>query len=256
MSSNHSEINVLEFENQSLGDRHIATEIADLLKQKQAEGKMAVLGLATGSSVLGVYKELIRMHKEEGLSFKNAITFNLDEYYPISKDHKQSYHTYMSEKLFSHVDILPENAHLPDGTKTDKNKEVLCKEYEDKIAQAGGIDLQLLGIGRNGHIGFNEPGSSIESETRFIELDSVTRNDAAPAFGGLENTPTHAITMGVASILRAKKIILMAWSTNKASIISKVIKSDPTSDIPATFLKTVANVTFVLDKEAASEIGK
>lgn len=232
----------------------VAKEIADLIIDKQAKGEMCVLGLATGSSPIKVYEELVRMHKEEGLSFSNVITFNLDEYYPMSKDNIQSYHFFMHEHLFNHVDILPKNIHIPDGMVAIEDLREYCIYYEEMIKASGGIDLQLLGIGRTGHIGFNEPGSHINSETRSITLDYITRVDAASSFLGIDNVPKKAITMGIRTVRKAKRIILLAWGDNKSSIIRKTIEGEISSKIPATYLQNHQNATFILDIEAASEL--
>ena len=196
------------FESSKIASRSVAQEIADLIREKQAEGKLCILGLATGSTPTTVYGELVRMHKEEGLSFKNVVTFNLDEYYPMQPDALQSYVRFMNEYLFDHVDILPENIHVPDGTLPKEEVHEYCLEYENKIAAYGGLDLQVLGIGRTGHIGFNEPGSGINSRTRLITLDHITIIDAASDFFGEENVPRKAITMGVGTIMEAKRVIL------------------------------------------------
>ena len=185
--------------------RLVATEIATLIRSRKAEGKPAVLGLATGSTPTSIYAELVRMHKEEGLSFANVVTFNLDEYYPMQPEDLQSYVRFMKEHLFNHIDIKPENVHVPDGTVPVENIADYCRDYEAQIAASGGIDIQLLGIGRTGHIGFNEPGSDQSTRTRMITLDSVTRIDAASDFFGAENVPRRAITMGVGTILEAQK---------------------------------------------------
>ncbi|NPA42818.1 MAG: glucosamine-6-phosphate deaminase [Chlorobi bacterium] len=232
----------------------VAREIADLIRRKQEEGKPAVLGLATGSSPIKVYDELVRMHREEGLSFKNVITFNLDEYYPMEPDNPNSYHYFMDQYLFNHIDIPRENIHIPDGTVPPEKITEYCMEYEKKIEEAGGIDFQLLGIGRSGHIGFNEPGSHINSRTRLITLAHITRVDAAPAFHGLENVPRKAITMGISTILKARRIVLLAWSKKKAPIIKRTVEGEISSDVPATYLQTHPNTTFVLDREAASKL--
>lgn len=236
------------------GSIAVAKEIADLIIDKQAKGEMCVLGLATGSSPIKVYEELVRMHKEEGLRFSNVITFNLDEYYPMSKDNIQSYHYFMHEHLFNHVDILPKNIHIPDGMVSIEDLREYCIQYEEMIKASGGIDLQLLGIGRTGHIGFNEPGSHINSETRSITLDYITRVDAASSFLGIDNVPKKAITMGIQTVRKAKRIILLAWGDNKSSIIRKTIEGEISSKIPATYLQNHHNTTFVLDIEAASEL--
>ena len=186
-------------------------QIASLIKAKEAEGKKCVIGLATGSSPKSLYAELVRLQKQEGLSFKNVITFNLDQYYPMEKDALQSYHYFMRKNLFEHTDINPENYHLPDGMiPKDKVKEH-CVEYEKQIEAAGGLDLQILGIGVNGHIGFNEPGSGIYTKTRLITLDNSTRLANSYEFGNMSEVPRMAITMGISTILKASKIILMAW---------------------------------------------
>jgi glucosamine-6-phosphate deaminase len=236
------------------GSKLIAHTIAGLIEKKQKNNEMCVLGLATGSSPISVYRELVRLHQEEGLSFQNVISFNLDEYYPISKDDIQSYHYFMHIHLFNHVDIKPENIHIPNGElPTDKTRN-FCIQYEQKIEAAGGIDIQILGIGRTGHIGFNEPGSHRNSKTRTITLDHLTSYDAAPSFQGIENVPRKAITMGIQTILSAKRVLLMAWGTNKADIINKAIEGVVSSSIPTTYLQLHKNTTLILDNEAASEL--
>ncbi|WP_457619037.1 glucosamine-6-phosphate deaminase [Lutibacter sp.] len=242
------------FSNSYIASKTVAREIADLIIRKQNEGKKCVLGLATGSSPIKVYEELVRMHKEEGLSFSNVITFNLDEYYPMDKSSIQSYYYFMHEHLFNHVDILPENVHIPNGSVTSSELHQYCIEYEKMIEENGGIDLQLLGIGRTGHIGFNEPGSHFNSETRSITLDYITRADAASAFLGIDNVPKKAITMGIRTVRKAKRIILLAWGHNKSLIIKKTIEGEVSSKVPATYLQHHKNTTFVLDAEAASEL--
>ena len=242
------------FENSNTASIIVAHEIAELIKNKQKEKNPCVLGLATGSSPIEVYEELVRMHKEEGLSFANVITFNLDEYYPMEKQNIQSYHYFMHEHLFNHIDILPENVNIPDGTINDQNIYEYCIEYEKKIEAAGGLDFQLLGIGRTGQIGFNEPGSHFNSGTRSITLDYVTRVDAAAAFLGIDNVPRTAITMGIGTIRKAKRIVLLAWGINKASVIKKTIEGEISSDVPATYLQSHDNTTFVLDTEASLEL--
>jgi len=230
----------------------VASEIASLIRERAAEGKNAVLGLATGSTPVGIYDELIRLHEEENLSFKNVITFNLDEYYPMKPDSLQSYVRFMKEHLFDHIDIPRDQVHIPDGTLDEDDISRFCEEYETNIKQAGGIDIQLLGIGRTGHIGFNEPGSRPDSETRLITLDKITRKDAASDFFGEEYVPRRAITMGVGTIMRAKKVYLMAWGEGKAGIIQQTVEGDIKESIPATYLQEHDNTTIVLD-EAASE---
>ena len=232
----------------------VAREIADLIRQKQAEGKPCVLGLATGSSPKTVYAKLIRMHREEGLSFRNVISFNLDEYYPMEPDSIHSYHRFMKEQLFDHVDILPENYFLPDGTIPVEQIQAFSREYERKIQEAGGLDFQLLGIGGNGHIGFNEPGTLINARTRLITLDHSTRAATAMEFGGLAQVPRKAITLGVAPILNARRIVLLAWGERKAPVIRGAVEGPVTEHNPASYLQAHPNVTFVVDERAASEL--
>ena len=225
-----------------------------MINQNNLIAKTTVLGLATGSTPIKVYKELIRLHKDEGLSFKNVITFNLDEYYPMKSDSAQSYVTFMNENLFNHIDIDKINIHIPDGTLGENEIVNFCLSYEKKISEYGGIDLQILGIGRTGHIGFNEPGSAPNSGTRLVTLDDLTRRDASRDFGGKENVPTKAITMGVGTIFKAKEIILLAWHKKKASIIKKAVEGEISPNVPATFLQLSDQVEFILDQDAASEL--
>ncbi|GAA0188696.1 glucosamine-6-phosphate deaminase [Fulvivirga kasyanovii] len=246
----HTEI----FDNSTQASLAIAHEIAELIRKKQAAGEHCVLGLATGSSPTSVYNELVRLHKEESLSFKNVITFNLDEYFPMEPDALQSYVRFMNEYLFDHIDIDRENIHIPDGTLPYELVESFCQQYEQMIKDLGGIDLQILGIGRTGHIGFNEPGSHINSKTRLITLDHITRLDAASDFFGEENVPRRAITMGVGTIMQAKRIILMAWGEGKAKIISRTVEGEISDSVPATYLQSHPNATLVLDDGSAAEL--
>ncbi|MBX7125957.1 MAG: glucosamine-6-phosphate deaminase [Cyclobacteriaceae bacterium] len=231
-----------------------AREIASLIKIRQLEGKHLVLGLATGSTPTRLYAELVKMHKTEGLSFKNVHTFNLDEYYPMDPTSLQSYVRFMKEHLFEHLDIPKKNIHIPDGTLPKEKVADFCKNYEKQIEALGGIDIQILGIGRTGHIGFNEPGSSEKSMTRMITLDQVTRIDAASDFYGEENVPRKAITMGVGSILKAKRIIMMAWGEGKSNIVSKAVEGPITDQIPSTFLQRHPNTVVIVDDAAASRL--
>ena len=242
------------FDNSTTASIAVAKEIATLIQEKAAKKATCILGLATGSSPIKVYEELVRMHKEDGLSFKNVTTFNLDEYLPITKENIQSYHYFMHEHLFNHIDILPENIHIPNGNISNSEIKETCIKYEKMIAAAGGLDFQLLGIGRSGHIGFNEPGSHLNSATRNITLDHITRADAASAFLGIEQVPRKAITMGIATILKAKRIVLLAWGGNKAPIIKQTIEGKISSEVPATYLQKHHNTTFVLDNEAAAAL--
>ena len=242
------------FDNSKSGSKVVAREIADLIKYKQSKKQKCILGLATGSSPITVYEELVNIHKREKLSFKNVITFNLDEYYPISNENTESYYTFMHQHLFDHVDINKENINIPRGDLKKNEIEKYCKSYESKIENLGGIDFQLLGIGRTGHIGFNEPGSSINSITRLIKLDYLTREDASKAFGGIYNVPKTAITMGVSTILSAKRIVLLAWGENKKDVVYESIESSISQNITASFLQKHNNTTFVLDKGSSSRI--
>ena len=232
----------------------VAQEIANLIRDKQRENKKCVIGLATGSSPIKVYEELVRMHQEDGLSFENVITFNLDEYFPMDKSNIQSYFYFMHEHLFNHVNILPENINIPDGNISIDNLYQYCIDYEMKIKGAGGLDFQLLGIGRTGHIGFNEPGSHLNSGTRIITLNHITRIDAAPSFLGIENVPRKAITMGIGTVKSAKRIVLLAWGSNKSEIIKETIEGEISATAPATYLQQHNNTTFVMDEAASSEI--
>jgi len=232
----------------------VADRIAALIKERNATGASAVLGLATGSTPIGVYRELVRKHKEEGLSFKHVVTFNLDEYYPMSKDSVHSYHRFMWENLFSQVDIDPENVHIPDGTVPHERVDEYCEQYEAQIEEAGGIDFQILGIGKTGHIGFNEPGSGFESRTRLVTLDTITRRDAAADFFGEEYVPREAITMGVATIMDAREIAILATGEHKASIVRRAVEGEVDVEVAATFLQRHGNTTFFVDRAASAEL--
>ena len=242
------------FSNSNEGSIRVAQEIAELIKAKQSLNQSCILGLATGSSPIRVYEELVRMHQEDGLSFANVVTFNLDEYLPMDKENRQSYFYFMHEHLFNHIDILPENIHVPDGKTPSESVVEYCLDYEKKIKKYGGLDFQLLGIGRTGHVGFNEPGSHYNSGTRVITLDHITRVDAAPSFLGIDNVPRKAITMGIATVRSAKRIVLLGWGQNKAQIIKQTIEGDISSHVPATYLQEHNNCTFVLDVGAGSEL--
>lgn len=242
------------YDSADLACAFVAKEIATLIKERNAASKPTVLGLATGSTPVRLYRELIRMHKEDGLSFAKVITFNLDEYLGLAGDHPESYRKFMQDQLFDHVDLKPENTNVPDGAVGRDTVFSSCKAYEDAIEAAGGIDIQILGIGRTGHIGFNEPGSGPETLTRLVTLDGLTRRDAARDFLGEENVPRHAITMGVGTILAARKIFLLAWGEGKASIMARTVEGDTTDIIPATFLQNHNNCNFCIDKAAASQL--
>ena len=236
------------------GSRFAAQEVVSLIKERQSQGKPCVLGLATGSTPKTLYTELIRLHKEEGVSFKNVIAFNLDEYYPIDKNALQSYHRFMRVNLFDHIDIDQANCHIPSGEwPKDKVKEY-CARYEQLIENAGGIDLQILGIGINGHIGFNEPGSSVYSKTRLVTLENSTRLANSYEFVNISQVPRLAITTGISTIMKAKKILLMAWGQFKAPVVKSSMEDNITESIPASLLQNHDNCVFVLDELAASEL--
>ena len=242
------------FKSAQEGSVFAAMQIAELIRFKQAANEKCVLGLATGSTPKSLYTELVRLHREEELSFKNVIAFNLDQYYPIEQDAIQSYHRFMKTQLFNKVDINPANCHIPDGTMAKENIKQHCAAYEQKIADAGGIDLQILGIGINGHIGFNEPGSSIYTKTRLTTLTNTTRLANSYEFANISSVPRLAITMGISTILKAKKIILLAWGPTKAPVVQQSVEGHNTEQVPASLLQNHENVTFVIDEMAAAEL--
>jgi glucosamine-6-phosphate deaminase len=253
MVDSFEKIAVKIFPNAKEGSIHAAKEIAELIRSKQVSNEYCVLGLATGSTPIFLYAELVRMHQEEGLSFKNVISFNLDEYYPIEKEAYQSYWSFMHRHLFNHVDIEPNNINLPSGTGSKEDVKKFCQEYENKIEAAGGIDLQILGIGNNGHIGFNEPGSSIFSKTRMVNLENNTRLSNTYEFQNISKVPRRAVTMGISTILKSKKIILLAWGS-KASIVAKAVEENVTEQIPASILQQHHECTFIVDEIASAEL--
>ncbi len=234
--------------------RLLAARIAELIRERNAEGRPAVLGLATGSTPIGIYREVIRLHREEGLDFSGVVTFNLDEYYPMEPTSIHSYHRFMWENLFDHVNVDPANVHIPAGDLPRADIDRYCREYESAIAEAGGIDLQILGIGQTGHIGFNEPGSGVESRTRLVTLDTITRRTAASDFFGEENVPHEAITMGVATILEAKEVALIATGEHKAMIVRRAVEGEVSPDVAATYLQRHPRATVFLDSAAAADL--
>ncbi|MBX3740372.1 MAG: glucosamine-6-phosphate deaminase [Akkermansiaceae bacterium] len=225
-----------------------------LIERRAAEGRTAVLGLATGKTPLPLYRELVRLHREEGLSFSNVIAFNLDEYFGLLPSHPRSYRTFMQEHLFGHIDIRPENAHIPSGSLDPGDIGPHCRAYEALIEACGGIDLQILGIGRTGHIGFNEPGAGRGSRTSLVRLDHMTRTDAAGDFGGADRVPSHAITMGCGTILEARRIILMAWGAAKAGIVAEAFDRPVSDEVPASYLQEHPDASVYLDKAAAADL--
>jgi glucosamine-6-phosphate deaminase len=234
--------------------RHVAHTIAGIIRERNSFGQKAVLGLPTGSTPVGVYRELIRLHREEGLDFSGVVTFNLDEYYGLQPSQLQSYHRWMNEHFFDHLNIAPENIHIPDGTTPPDEVDEHCRRYEAAIERAGGIDVQILGIGRNGHIGFNEPFSVRNSRTRLATLDPVTRKDAASDFFSEENVPLQALTMGLGTILEARKILLIALGEHKAGIIQEALEGPLTDRVPATMLREHLDVAVLVDEAAAGQL--
>lgn len=250
----HTRVPTLVFDTSEQVTRHLALMIESLIRQNNSAGKQTVLGLPTGSTPVGLYRELIRLHKEAGLDFSRVVTFNLDEYYPMPKDDAHSYNRWMQETFFRHVNIPPQNIHIPDGTIAPHQVEEYCTHYEELIQRAGRIDLQVLGIGRTGHIGFNEPGSTRRSRTRRVTLDPVTRRDASSSFYGEENVPHQAITMGVGTILEARKIVILAFGDHKAGAVKKAVEGEMTEAVAASFLQQHPDSTFLLDRAAAGQL--
>lgn len=253
MVTSYEKIPVQIFETPFQGSAFAAVQIANLIRARQMEGKKCVLGLATGSTPISLYKELVRLHKEEGLSFANVITFNLDEYYPLEREAVQSYWSFMHRNLFDHVDINPANIHIPNGEWKQDEIKKYCLDYEAQIDAVGGIDLQILGIGNNGHIGFNEPGSSIYSKTRLVNLENSTRIANSKDFQNISKVPRLAITMGISTILKARRILLMAWGF-KAGIVARSVEGDVTEQVPASLLQQHNDCVFIVDQQAASEL--
>ena len=247
-------IPVIVEESYDLIARRIAARMAEVIRERQAAGKRAVLGLATGSTPIGIYRELIRLHMEEGLDFSNVVTFNLDEYYPMARESLHSYHRFMRENLVEYVNLDLRSVHIPRGDVSRDRIEAHCREYEAAIREAGGIDFQILGIGQTGHIGFNETGSSAASRTRLVVLDTMTRRTAAADFFGTENVPAEAVTMGVATILEAREIALIATGEHKAAIVRRAVEGEVDPDVAATHLQGHPNATVWLDTAAAAEL--
>jgi glucosamine-6-phosphate deaminase len=257
MSSHYvpnARLRTLVFKTSGDASRHSALIVERLVRENNSAGRPTVLGLATGSTPVGLYRELIRLHKDEGLDLSGVITFNLDEYYPIPSDDTHSYHRWMHETFFNHVNIKKHNIHIPDGMIAKTDADDYCQRYEMAIRKAGGIDIQVLGIGRTGHIGFNEPGSTRNSRTRQVTLDPVTRRDAANDFFGEENVPQQAITMGVGTIMEARKVVIMAFGEHKAPIVVKAVEQPQTEAISASFLQSHPDATFLLDEAAAGDL--
>jgi glucosamine-6-phosphate deaminase len=250
----HTKIPTLVFPTSAGATRHVALMIESLIRQNNSANRPTVLGLPTGSTPVGMYRELIRLHKDAGLDFSRVVTFNLDEYFPMLGDDQHSYRRWMFETFFNHVNIPQKNIHIPDGTIRSEEAEDYCARYEQQIRRAGGIDLQILGIGRSGHIGFNEPGSTRHSRTRVVTLDPVTRKDAANGFFGEENVPHQALTMGVGTILEARKVVIMAFGEHKAPIVAQAVEDDISDGVTASFLQKHPDATFLLDESAAGDL--
>ena len=232
-------------------DSQAASRIASrIISRLIREKTRPVLGLATGNTPLQVYKELIRMHREEGLSFAGVTTFNLDEYVGLSPDHPSSFHAFMARNLFDHIDVPRESIHIPDGQAKDIPG--FCRRYEEDIRSSGGIDLQVLGIGTDGHIGFNEPSSSLASRTRIKTLTAQTRRDNASSFGGEEHVPYHCITMGVGTILDSRMCLLLAFGKKKARAVAAACEGPVTAMVPASALQMHPRAVVIVDREAAS----
>ncbi|MDR1631646.1 MAG: glucosamine-6-phosphate deaminase [Dysgonamonadaceae bacterium] len=250
----YEKVPVSIFTDADIASELVAKQVATLIRGKAEKNEPCVLGLITGSTAIGVYEQLTNLHKKEGLSFKNVIVFNIDEYYPIAKEELQSREKYLHEYLLDEIDILPENIHLIQGDLEKKNISDFCLEYENKIKAVGGIDLQLLGLDSRGQIGANEPGSMFNSRTRLINLDYSTRMRAASDFFGEENVPDYCITMGLGTIMEAKKIILMAWGEGKSKIIRKMVEEPATEMMPASVLQKHPNTSFIFDTAAAADL--
>ena len=253
MVTSYEQIPVQIFSTPKDGSAYAASQVAAIIRARQMEGKKCVLGLATGSTPISMYKELVRLHKEEGLSFKNVVSFNLDEYDPLEREAAQSYWSFMHRHLFNHVDINPASINMPNGEWPQDQIKKYCQDYEAKIEAAGGIDLQILGIGNNGHIGFNEPGSSIYSKTRLVTLDNSTRIANSKEFRNISKVPRLAITMGLSTILKARKIILLAWGF-KAPIVARSVEGSVTEQVPASLLQQHNDCLFVIDEQASTEL--
>ncbi|TWU60385.1 Glucosamine-6-phosphate deaminase 1 [Rubripirellula tenax] len=231
-----------------------AAEIANLIRAKSSRGEQTVLGLVAGSSPVGVYTELVRLHRAGELSFASVVTFNSDEYHPMHSGELQSTSRFMHDHLLDHVDIDPANVYLPDGTIPKDQAAAFCARYEQSIRDAGGIDIQLLGVNRAGHIGLNEPGSDRSSRTRLITLDTPTRTDAASDFFGAENVPRHAITMGVGTLLSARRILMLAFGEGKADVVARMVEGYAGANVPATFLQDHPSAEILLDEASASAL--
>jgi len=250
----YEKVPVSIFSDAEIASELVAKQVASLIREKEARNEMCVVGFITGATAVGVYEHLTFLHKKEGLSFKNVIAFNIDEYYPLAKTELQSRYKYLHEYLFDEVDILPENIHLIPGDLEKSDISAFCREYEQTIKDVGGIDLQLLGLDSRGQIGANEPGSMFNSQTRLITLDYATRMSAASNFFGEENVPNYCITMGIDTIMNAKRIITMAWGEGKSKIVAKMVEGPVTEMMPASILQKHPYASFIFDMSSASDL--
>ena len=242
------------FTSESSGSMYVAREIENCIREKQKFGELCILGITTGKSPVGVFRALVEIHKKENLSFRNVVVFSLDEFFPISPKEQQSRNWLIHESLLDHVDILPENIHIPDGTLPQDKVAAFCRDYEAKIEEYGGLDLLFLGTGVQGQLGFNEPGSYTNTRTRLVALGNESRQAVSSIFYGIDNVPRKAITMGLGTILKAKRIILMAWGEEKATVIKDIVEGEENSATPATCLQKHPNIEVVVDEGASQEL--
>ena len=242
------------FASESSGSMYVAREIENCIREKQKFGELCILGITTGKSPVGVFRALVEIHKKENLSFRNVVVFSLDEFFPISPKEQQSRNWLIHESLLDHVDILPENSHIPDSTLPLDKVAAFCRDYEAKIEEYGGLDLLFLGTGVQGQLGFNEPGSYTNTRTRLVALGNESRQAVSSIFYGIDNVPRKAITMGLGTILKAKRIILMAWGEEKATVIKDIVEGEENSATPATCLQKHPNIEVVVDEGASQEL--
>lgn len=242
------------FTSESSGSMYVAREIENCIREKQKFGELCILGITTGKSPVGVFRALVEIHKKENLSFRNVAVFSLDEFFPISPKEQQSRNWLIHESLLDHVDILPENIHIPDSTLPLDKVAAFCRDYEAKIEEYGGLDLLFLGTGVQGQLGFNEPGSYTNTRTRLVALGNESRQAVSSIFYGIDNVPRKAITMGLGTILKAKRIILMAWGEEKATVIKDIVEGEENSATPATCLQKHPNIEVVVDEGASQEL--
>ena len=242
------------FASESSGSMYVAREIENCIREKQKFGELCILGITTGKSPVGVFRALVEIHKKENLSFRNVVVFSLDEFFPISPKEQQSRNWLIHESLLDHVDILPENIHIPDSTLPLDKVAAFCRDYEAKIEEYGGLDLLFLGTGVQGQLGFNEPGSYTNTRTRLVALGNESRQAVSSIFYGIDNVPRKAIMMGLGTILKAKRIILMAWGEEKATVIKDIVEGEENSATPATCLQKHPNIEVVVDEGASQEL--